>query len=156
MVVKKKTSFVNKKVILCFIKYYLPGYRSGGPVRSIVNFVEKFGDEYDIRIICSSHDAIDNKPYDNINIEEWNQVGKAKVFYLSNKIIKFKKIFNLLNDIKYDMIYLNSFFTFTYSIFPLILQYFGFIKIKSFLIAPRGEFTENAIKIKRIKKNYSY
>ena len=50
------------------------------------------------------------------------------------------------------MIYLNSFFTFTYSIFPLILQYFGFIKIKSFLIAPRGEFTENAIKIKKIKK----
>ena len=146
---KKKTSVIKKKVILCFIKYYLPGYRSGGPVRSIENFVEKFGDHYDIRIICSSHDAIDNKPYDNINIEEWNQIGKAKVFYLSNKLIKFKKIFNLLNDLKYDMIYLNSFFTFTYSIFPLILQYFGFIKIKSFLIAPRGEFTENYIKIKK-------
>lgn len=152
MVIQKKPSLTKKKTILCFIKYYLPGYRSGGPVRSIVNFVERFGDEYDIKIICSSHDVIDNKPYDNINIEEWNQVGKAKVFYLPNKIIKFKKIFNLLNDIEYDMIYLNSFFTFTYSIFPLILQYFGFIKIKSLLIAPRGEFTENAIKIKMIKK----
>ena len=152
MVVQKKSSLTKKKVILCFIKYYLPGYRSGGPVRSIVNFVEKFGDEYDIRIVCSSHDAIDNKPYENINIEEWNQVGKAKVFYVSNKIIKFKKILDLLNYTKYDMIYLNSFFTFTFSIFPLMLQYFGFIKIKSFLIAPRGEFTENAIKIKKIKK----
>ncbi len=143
---------LKKKIILCFIKYYLPGYRSGGPVRSIVNFVEKFGDEYDIRIVCSSHDAIDDKPYENINIEEWNQVGKAKVFYLSNKIIKFKKIFNLLNEIKYDMIYLNSFFTFTFSIFPLMLQYFNLINLKSFVIAPRGEFTENAIKIKKMKK----
>ena len=152
MVDQKKISSPKKKVILCFIKYYLPGYRSGGPVRSIVNFVEKFGDVYDIRIVCSSHDAIDNKPYDNIIIEEWNQVGKAKVFYVSNKIIKFKKILNLLNDTKYDMIYLNSFFTFTFSIFPLLLQYFSFINIKSVVIAPRGEFTENAIKIKKIKK----
>ena len=152
MTIQKKSSITKKKIILCFIKYYLPGYRSGGPVRSIVNFVEKFGDEYDIRIVCSSHDAIDNKPYDNINIEEWNQVGKAKVFYLSNKIIKFKKIFNLLNDLKYDMIYLNSFFTFTFSIFPLLLQYFNFINLKSFVIAPRGEFNVNAIRIKKIKK----
>ena len=149
---QKKILSLKKKVILCFIKYYLPGYRSGGPVRSIVNFVEKFGDVYDIRIVCSSHDAIDNKPYDNIIIEEWNQVGKAKVFYLPNKIIKYKKILNLLNDLKYDMIYLNSFFTFTFSIFPLMLQYFNLINLKSCVIAPRGELAENAIRIKKIKK----
>lgn len=153
MVDQKKILSSKKKVILCFIKYYLPGYRSGGPVRSIVNFVEKFGDVYDIRIVCSSHDAIDNKPYKNITIEEWNQVGKAKVFYVSNRLIKFKKIFNLLNDTKYDMIYLNSFFTFTFSIFPLILQYLNLISLKSCVIAPRGEFAENAIRIKKIKKS---
>ena len=152
MVDSKKKISSKKKVILCFIKYYLPGYRSGGPVRSIVNFVEKFGDVYDIRIVCSSHDAIDDKPYENIIIEEWNQVGKAKVFYVSNKMIKFKRIFNLLKDIKYDMIYLNSFFTFTFSIFPLMVQYFKFINLKSCVIAPRGEFTVNAIKIKKLKK----
>ena len=55
-----------------------------------------FGDVYDILIVCSSHDAIDNQPYDNIIINEWNQVGKAKVFYVSNNLIKFKKIFDLL------------------------------------------------------------
>jgi glycosyltransferase involved in cell wall biosynthesis len=152
MVAQKKILLAKKKVILCFIKYYLPGYRSGGPVRSIVNFVEKFGDVYDIRIVCSSHDAIDNKPYDNIIIEEWNQVGKAKVFYVSNKVIKFKKIFDLLSEMKYDIIYLNSFFTFTFSIFPLMVQYFKFINLKSCVIAPRGEFTINAIKIKKLKK----
>ena len=76
------------------------------------NFVKNFGDEYEIYIVCSSHDAIDNKPYKNIIIEEWNQVGKAKVFYISNKNIKFKKIFKLLRDTKFDILYLNSFFTF--------------------------------------------
>ena len=152
MVDQKKNSSSKKKVILCFIKYYLPGYRSGGPVRSIVNFVEKFSDVYDIRIVCLSHDAIDNQPYDNIIINEWNQVGKAKVFYVSNNLIKFKKIFDLLNEPKYDVIYLNSFFTFTFSIFPLLLKYFKFIDLKSCIIAPRGQFSVNAIKIKKIKK----
>ena len=152
MVDQKKNSQSKKKVILCFIKYYLPGYRSGGPVRSIVNFVEKFSDVYDIRIVCSSHDAIDNQPYDNIIINEWNQVGKAKVFYVSNNIIKFKKIFDLLNEPKYDVVYFNSFFTFTFSIFPLLLKYFKFIDLKSCIIAPRGQFSVNAIKIKKIKK----
>lgn len=44
-----------RPVILCFVKYYLPGYRSGGPLRTIVNFIEHFGDEFDIRIVmkCS-------------------------------------------------------------------------------------------------------
>ena len=152
MVIQKKSSLTKKKIILCFIKYYLPGYKSGGPVRSISNFVEKFGDEYDIRIVCSSHDALDYKPYKNIIIEQWNTVGKAKVFYVSNRVMKFKKIFNLLCDTEYDIIYLNSFFTFTFSIFPLIVQYLRFINLKSCIIAPRGEFARNAIKLKKYKK----
>ena len=39
-------------------------------------------------------DALDYKPYKNIIIEQWNTVGKAKVFYVSNRVMKFKKIFN--------------------------------------------------------------
>jgi glycosyltransferase involved in cell wall biosynthesis len=144
----------QKKKILCFIKYYLPGYKYGGPVRSIANFVKNFGDIYDIYIICSSHDAFDNKPYKGITIEEWNQVGKAKVFYVSNRWVKFKKIFELLRETNFDIIYLNSFFTFTFSIFPLLIQYMGFINLKSCVIAPRGEFSRNAIKIKKIKKKF--
>jgi glycosyltransferase involved in cell wall biosynthesis len=151
--VKKKIPHTKKK-ILCFIKYYLPGYKYGGPVRSIANFVEKFGENYDIYIVCSSHDSSDNIPYKGITIEAWNQVGKAKVFYVSNKNIKFKKIYKLLRETNFDIIYLNSFFTFTFSIFPLLIQYLGLINLKSCVIAPRGEFAKNAIKIKKIKKKF--
>lgn len=154
MVKQKKFLFPKKKIILCFIKYYLPGYRSGGPVRSIINFVEKFGHEYDIRIVCSGHDSINYKPYKDIIIENWNKVGKSNVFYLSNKLTKFRKILNLLINEKYDLIYINSFFSFTFSIFPLLVQYFNLIDLKSFLIAPRGEFSKNAIKIKKLKKKF--
>ena len=35
-----------KKKIICFIKYYLPGYKSGGPVRTIANLINKIGNDY--------------------------------------------------------------------------------------------------------------
>ena len=152
MAVLKKVLLPKKKIILCFLKFYLPGYKHGGPIRSIVNFVEKFGDEYDIRIVCSSGDTPDKKPYKGIVVEKWNQVGKAKVFYVSNKIIKFKKIFELMDRTDYSILYLNSFFTFTFSIFPLLILRLNFIKLKSCIIAPRGELAKNAIKLKKIKK----
>lgn len=143
---------VKKKIILCFVKYYLPGFRFGGPVRSIANFVENLGDEYDIHIVCLSHDGPDTLPYKNVVIDEWNQVGKAKVFYVSNKITKFSKIFKLLRETKYNVLYLNSFFSFTFTIFPLITRYLNLISLKPCIIAPRGEFAKNAIKLKKIKK----
>ena len=152
MATLKKVLLPKKKIILCFLKFYLPGYKHGGPIRSIANFVENFGDEYDIRIVCSSGDTPDKKPYKGIVVEKWNQVGKAKVFYVSNKISKFKKIFELINRTDYSILYLNSFFTFTFSIFPLLILQLNFIKLKSCIIAPRGEFAKNAIKLKKMKK----
>ena len=57
----------KKKRILCFLEYYLPGQKSGGPVRTIANFVDYFGDDYEISIICSDRDYLDTKPYPNKN-----------------------------------------------------------------------------------------
>ena len=51
MVHESITSGPKHLVILCFVAYYLPGYRSGGPVRTIANFVDHLGDEFDIRIV---------------------------------------------------------------------------------------------------------
>ena len=78
-----------KKIILCFVPHYLPGFRLGGVARSIANFVDQLGDEFAIRIICSDRDLNDSKSYSNIKIDSWNVVGKAKVFYPSKKTISF-------------------------------------------------------------------
>ncbi len=67
--------------ILIITGRYLPGWRDGGPVRSIVNLVDWLGDEYDFTIICSDRDHGDNAPYPDIKINDYNAVGKAKVWY---------------------------------------------------------------------------
>lgn len=97
-----------KFILLCFISYYLPGYRSGGPVRSIANFVDNLGDEFDIRIVTRDRDALDTEPYPNVQIDAWNKVGKAQVFYASDKTVNLRDIAKLMRDTPHDVLYLNS------------------------------------------------
>lgn len=142
----------NKKKILCFVKCYLPGYKYGGPIRTISNFVENFGDKFDIKIVCDDRDFLDTKPYKKIQINHWNKVGKAQVFYLSLRKLTFNSIKNLLKEFDYDLLYLNSFFTFKYSILPIFLFWIRALPQSPCVIAPRGEFSLGALKIKKLKK----
>ncbi len=143
---------MKNKIILCFIDYYLPGYRAGGPIRSIANLVEQLGNEFDFRIVCNDHDILDTKAYSNVNVDDWNEVGKAKVFYASKKNLNFKGIKRLLNETEYDLLYLNSFFSYKFTIIPLLLIKLKLVQKKPCIIAPRGNFSSEAFKLKRVKK----
>jgi glycosyltransferase involved in cell wall biosynthesis len=142
----------KKKKILCFVKCYLPGYKYGGPIRTISNFVENFGDKFDIKIVCDDRDFLDTKSYKKVQINGWNKVGKAQVFYLSLRKLNFNSIKNLLKEFNYDLLYLNSFFTFKYSILPIFLLWIKVLPQLPCIIAPRGEFSSGALKIKKLKK----
>lgn len=139
-----------KKDILICIGLYLPGVNGGGPIRSISNLVDKIGDEYNIYIFTSDRDLGDVKSYANINVDKWNKVDKANVFYCSPKNMKFNTIKSILEHKEYKSIYLNSFFsTFTIK----MILYLKLSKNKSkIILAPRGEFSKSALDIKKLKK----
>ena len=40
-----------KMRVLVFVSNYLPGYRGGGPIRTIQNMVENLGDEIEFLIV---------------------------------------------------------------------------------------------------------
>ena len=61
---------------------YLPGYKDGGPVRSIINLTEWFGNEINISIVCADRDHGDTESYPGILVDDWNKVGNANVFYV--------------------------------------------------------------------------
>ncbi len=50
--------------ILTFNRYYLPGYRAGGPIRTLANTVAQLGEEFSFRIITLNHDSGVDTPYD--------------------------------------------------------------------------------------------
>lgn len=137
-----------KKSIFIYIYGYLPGIKYGGPVTSIYNFTEYFGDVYDIYIICSNHDHGDNAIYNNIK-QGWNTVEKAKVMYLSEKMYSSKLFFDLMKDKKVQLVYLTGVFSFRLNHAAIIAA--RKLNIKT-VIATRGEICKNVLAMKSFKK----
>lgn len=138
--------------ILTFIGCYLPGYKAGGPIRTITNMVDRLGDEFQFRIITADHDLGDTKAYPGIKTDDWNSVGKADVFYMSPKMRSLKGFKKILCFTEYDAIYLNGFFSPHFTIKPLLLRRLGLIPDKPLILAPRGEFSPGALGLKSLKK----
>ena len=89
----------KKKKILIFSEYYLPGYKSGGGMRTIVNIVNRLSDRYEFFVITKDHDGKSDKtPYQNVEYGNWNKYDGTKVYYFSNKEITFSKILKLFNE----------------------------------------------------------
>ncbi len=107
-----------KKRVIIFAEYYLPGFKAGGPIQTIPNIVELLGDKYEFHIITGDRDWSDCEGYKNVNIDCWNDVGKAKVYYLSQECQNWAKISELLQSNDYELIYLNSFCSLVFSIIP--------------------------------------
>ena len=140
----------TKPRILIFCDFYLPGYKSGGGLRSVVNMVERFKTRYDFRVVTRDNDD-DGVPYQNVKIDEWNDVEGARVFYLSKKNIRIFKLRQLILETAPHSIYSNSFFS-TFTIFLLTLRRLKLIPPVKIILAPEGELSDGALGIKSHKK----
>jgi glycosyltransferase involved in cell wall biosynthesis len=140
-----------KRKILILNGQYWPGYKGGGPIRSLMNLVENLGDTYEFFVITSDRDFKDNVPYSNVKIGEWNNVGKAKVYYLPPERQTFRGLREIINSVDYDILYLNGFFSPIFTIKPLILRRLGLLRKDNIILTPRGDFT-GGLKVKRLRK----
>jgi glycosyltransferase involved in cell wall biosynthesis len=134
--------------IAIIIGTYLPGYRAGGPVRSISNLVESLGDRINIRVVTSNKDFGEKKPYEGIRPNTWEKVGKAKVYYSDKSNFRISFLNKLA--LKVDCIYICG----TYNIYTmkmLLLKKLHFIN-KPIIIAPMGGLSTGAVNIKKTKK----
>lgn len=137
----------GKKDILIITGRYLPGYKDGGPVRTIKNLTDYLGKEFNFKILTCDRDHGDQIPYPNIIVNDWNQVGNALVWYVRPKAFSNSIIQKLASET--DLIYVTGCFS-DYSITALVLKRFNIIK-KPLVIAPMGLFMSNAMGRKPIK-----
>jgi glycosyltransferase involved in cell wall biosynthesis len=143
---------MKKLKILVFVHYYLPGYEHGGPVRTISNLIEHLSDSFEFLIFCLDRDEFDTRPYSNVEVDKWNRVGPAKVFYCSPERLNYNFIKTFLNKVSYDLLYINSFLNIETSLFPMIMRRLEQIPQKPVILAPRGQFSSGALEVKKWKK----
>lgn len=136
------------KTILIIMGRYLPGYKDGGPVRSIKNLVDRLGGEYDFRILTADRDHGDSEPYANIKVRDWNTVGAAKVYYVEQGGFDEKTVERLAKEA--DLVYLCGCFN-DYARTTLKMKKQGRIECRV-VIAAMGLFSPGAFHIKYPKK----
>lgn len=116
--------------------------------------VENLYEQFDFYVLCADRDYKETAPYNGVKINQWNDVGHAKVYYLSPEKQNLKGFEKIINSIDYDVMYLNGFFSPIFTICPLVLRRMGRLKRKPVILTPRGDFT-GGCENKKMKK-YSY
>ena len=140
---------VHKKKILIYVRYYLPGYGSGGPVISILNMVKALSHCYEFYIVCLSNDFGEKKVYKNVSGLSWKNFGGAKVLHLDKYKSPFACSLDIVQKLEPEIVYFNSFLDPFFTFIPLLHYQKREIKV---IIAPRGELTPGALSLTALKK----
>jgi glycosyltransferase involved in cell wall biosynthesis len=140
---------VKKPRVLMFVGSYLPGYKAGGPIRSLAGIVERLSQWFDFSVFTRDRDIGEQVPYAEVRPDTWQPVGAAKVFYAS--CISFKTIRRVVREAAPDVIYINGFFC-RISMRVLALYRLRLLPRVPVILAPRGEFSAGAFALKRWKK----
>jgi glycosyltransferase involved in cell wall biosynthesis len=151
-VVPKDGGGEHQRVLIC-LGTYLPGYKAGGPIRSIENLVAALGDEFQFKIITRDRDLGDKAPYPGITVKQWVRVGLADVMCLRPGWLGLLGTFGLLRSLDQNtVLYLNSYFSRCFSILPMFMYWLGLCRPRQVVLAPRGEFSPGALALKKRRK----
>lgn len=140
-----------KPVILTFADYYLPGYKAGGPVRTIANMVEHLSEFFSFRVVTRDRDLGDTRPYPNCQTGTWVPVGASNVLYLAPHQMTLGRLRTILRQTPCQVLYLNSLFS-RLSIRALVLRRMGLVRPYRTVLAPRGELALSALSRRQVRK----
>lgn len=142
----------SKPKILVFVLNYLPGYKSGGVLKTLANTVIWLSDEYEFWIVTRDRDLGSEQPYPDVPVDRWLPVGGAMVRYLASESISSASLTKLIAETPHDLIHLNSYFDPVFTIRLMVAKKLGKIGNAPLLLSPRGEFGDGSLKLKYGKK----
>ena len=142
----------SKPKILIAVDWYLPGFKGGGPIRSIANLVAALSEDFDFFILTSDRDHGDKEAYPGIECDNWVQGNHGEqIWYCSPDQKSYRHLRSIMASVNYDLLYLNSMFSMYFTIFPMWISRATFPD-KPVLLAPRGMLHAGALALKPAKK----
>jgi glycosyltransferase involved in cell wall biosynthesis len=138
--------------LLLSVDWFAPGYRAGGPIRSVVNLVDALHEDFEIYVLTSDTDLGASIPYADIPSDTWvDYEGKAQVCYLSASQRNWRGVSRLLTEVQPDLIHLNSMFSPVFTLLPLWWwRQQG--REARMILSPRGMLHAGALQYKSLKK----
>lgn len=142
-----------KKTVFVLNDHYLPGYKAGGPIRTISNIVSRLSDHIDFKVITGDRDLGDTKPYPEITADVWLRGEHSEVLYLSPGLRSTIQLCRVLITSHYDTLYLNSLFSRKFTMLPLLLFWLKLTPCRQVVVASRGSCATSALDIKQLRKS---
>lgn len=138
--------------ILTFMDYYLPGHKSGGPVRSVANLVDRLSGRFHFQVVTRDRDWGDDHGYAGVSPGTWMRDRGLDVLYLEPRQLRPGALLAVLRDTPTDVLYLNSVFSRPFGMLPLAARRMGRIGSVPVVLAPRGELSAGALGLKTRRK----
>ncbi|RZU50153.1 glycosyltransferase involved in cell wall biosynthesis [Krasilnikovia cinnamomea] len=138
--------------VLAMSQYFEPGFKAGGPIRSVARIVDTIPQEVKLTLVTSDRDLGDPAPYSGLSGARI-QRGPATVHYVDAANRRQRQVLaDRLREGNFDLLYVNSLFNPRFSIMPVLAARTGGITASKILIAPRGELSQGALSLKSGKK----
>ena len=140
----------EKKKILIFIDWFLPGYKAGGPIRSVANIIDHLSKDFIFKIITTDTDYLEKEPYKDNESNKWMEFNNnTSIYYFSKENLTKNKLKGLIKNTEFDIAYINGIYSFYFSILPLFLLR---KRKKKIIVAARGMLSKHAFSSKSFKK----
>ena len=137
--------------VVALVDYYLPGFRAGGPIRTLANTVAHLGGELAFTLVTRDRDLGDAAPYPGMEGGGRRTEGGAEVVYLPPSA-GMRDLARAIRAERPEVLYLNSLFSPAFTLRPLLLWKAGRLGRVPVVLAPRGELSPGALAIKAGKK----
>ena len=137
----------SKNKILIFSDWFYPGYKAGGPIKSVTNISIALQQEMDVFVFTADTDLNETNSYSSILSNEWLQPisnSNVQVYYCSKNNLTRTKIQKIIREVNPTVIYLNHLWSFWFVLQPLFICWLSFKKIK-IVICPRGALFPSAL-----------
>ena len=139
-------------MITILTDYFLPSYRAGGPIKSLVAIVNLFSENsISYRLVTRNRDFGVDQEFDTPDF--FDAAEPSQIHYLSDRS-RLNFVLNIFKILRReaDIVYLNSLFSLSLSILPVIYISFFMKKQPRVILAPRGELDCGALRIRKQKK----
>jgi glycosyltransferase involved in cell wall biosynthesis len=142
----------GKPRVLAMIDWYLPGYKGGGPIRSVAHIAAALCATHEFKVITSDADYGETQPYPGIAADTWTAAPDGTpTWYCSGEARSYRHIRTLIAETDFDVLYLNSMFSLRFTLYPLWVAR-STKPEATVILAPRGMLHAGALSLKPLKK----
>jgi glycosyltransferase involved in cell wall biosynthesis len=136
-----------KPKLLLFSDWFYPGFKAGGPIKSVTNLSIALQQEIDVFVFTADTDLNEGKAYPNILPNTWIKPiegSNLQVYYCSKNNLNRATIKAIIKEVNPTSVYLNHLWSYWFVLQPLFICWLNFKKIK-IVLCPRGALFESAL-----------